>query len=152
MKARNPSTGTLDTVYVKALDGMPVGTEVEFDGTSANIPTGWEQADVWQTLATNVSNNTNVNLPDDFDELFVEINMIPSGGTSTNYCSCIIPKIVIDNLSSDYKHTYRSGASYVSNYYFGVSVEVYKTYLKFTDAYITGTDVSGSSKMNVYYK
>ena len=43
MKARNPSTGTLETVYVKALDSMPVGTEVDFDGTSADIPIGWEQ-------------------------------------------------------------------------------------------------------------
>ena len=42
MKARNPSTGTLDTVYVKALDSMPVGTIVDYDGQAGDIPTGWE--------------------------------------------------------------------------------------------------------------
>ena len=45
MKARNPSTGTLDTVYVKALDSMPVGTEVDFVGNVADVPAGWEQVD-----------------------------------------------------------------------------------------------------------
>lgn len=49
MKARNPSTGNLETVYVKALDSMPVGTEVDFDGTSADIPTGWEQVASYST-------------------------------------------------------------------------------------------------------
>lgn len=43
MKARNPSTGNLETVYVKALDSMPVGTEVDFDGNISDIPAGWEQ-------------------------------------------------------------------------------------------------------------
>ena len=42
MKARNPSTGTLETVYVKALDSMPVGTIVDYDGQASDIPTGWE--------------------------------------------------------------------------------------------------------------
>lgn len=45
MKARNPSTGTLETVYVKALDSMPVGTIVDFDGQASDIPTGWEETD-----------------------------------------------------------------------------------------------------------
>lgn len=53
MKARNPSTGTLETVYVKALDSMPVGTEVDFDGTSADIPTGWEQITDPSVYSTN---------------------------------------------------------------------------------------------------
>ncbi len=42
MKARNPSTGNLETVYVKALDSMPVGAEIDFDGDSADIPAGWK--------------------------------------------------------------------------------------------------------------
>ena len=56
MKARNPSTGTLETVYVKALDSMPVGTIVDFDGQVSDIPTGWEQVD--NVLWTNSSPNT----------------------------------------------------------------------------------------------
>ena len=152
MGVRVKDNSQFKEIYVKALDSMPVGTEVDFDGNSADIPDGWEQVSEWKSLATNVSSNTKVNLPDNFDELFVEINMVPSGGSSTNYCSCIVPKIVIDNLSPNDKHADRTGASYLSNYYFGVSIEVYKTYLKFVDAYITGTNVDASSKMNVYYK
>lgn len=53
MKARNPSTGNLETVYVKALDSMPVGTEVDFDGTNADIPTGWEQITDPSVYSTN---------------------------------------------------------------------------------------------------
>lgn len=49
MKARNPSTGTLETVYVKALDSMPVGTEVDFDGSASDIPTGWEETPYYST-------------------------------------------------------------------------------------------------------
>lgn len=43
MKARNPNTGNLEEVYVKALDSMPIGTEVDFDGSASDIPIGWEQ-------------------------------------------------------------------------------------------------------------
>lgn len=43
MKARNPSTGNLETVYVKALDSMPVGSIVDFTGSSADVPAGWEE-------------------------------------------------------------------------------------------------------------
>lgn len=53
MKARNPNTGNLETVYVKALDSMPVGTEVDFDGTSADIPTGWEEISEYSTTEIN---------------------------------------------------------------------------------------------------
>ena len=41
MKALNPSTGNLEEVYVRALDGMPVGTIVDYDGQASDIPTGW---------------------------------------------------------------------------------------------------------------
>ena len=42
MKARNPSTGNLESVYVKALDSLPVGTILEFPTTSSsNLPIGY---------------------------------------------------------------------------------------------------------------
>ena len=42
MKARNPSTGNLEEVYVKALDSLPVGTILEFPTTSSsNLPIGY---------------------------------------------------------------------------------------------------------------
>lgn len=42
MKALNKRTGQLEKVYVKALDSMPVGTVVEFNGQASDIPSGWE--------------------------------------------------------------------------------------------------------------
>ena len=59
MKALNPSTGNLEEVYVKAIDGMPVGTEVDFDGQVNDIPTGWEQ--VSEVLWTNSAPSSNFN-------------------------------------------------------------------------------------------
>lgn len=37
--------GQWKEIYVKALDSMPVGTEVDFDGQASDIPVGWEQVD-----------------------------------------------------------------------------------------------------------
>lgn len=42
MKAKNPSTGNFEEVYVKAIDALPIGTTVEYTGSSSNIPAGWE--------------------------------------------------------------------------------------------------------------
>lgn len=53
MKALNPSTGNLERVYVKALDSMPVGTEVDFDGQTSNIPVGWEEVTNPDSYSTN---------------------------------------------------------------------------------------------------
>ena len=37
--------GQWKEIYIKALDSMPVGTEVDFDGQASDIPVGWEQVD-----------------------------------------------------------------------------------------------------------
>ena len=50
MKVKNPSTGNFEEVYVKALDSLPVGTEVDFTGSASDIPAGWEQIEEWKTL------------------------------------------------------------------------------------------------------
>lgn len=42
MKARNPNTGNLETIYVKALDSLPVGSEIDIEDGS-DIPVGWEE-------------------------------------------------------------------------------------------------------------
>lgn len=43
MKVKNPSTGNFEEVYVKALDSLPVGSEIDFTGSASDIPPGWEQ-------------------------------------------------------------------------------------------------------------
>lgn len=52
MEARNPNTGNFEKLYVKALDSMPIGTEVDFDGQASDIPVGWEEVDnvLWTNL------------------------------------------------------------------------------------------------------
>ena len=45
MKVKNPSTGNFEEVYVKALDSLPVGSEIDFTGSASDIPAGWEQVD-----------------------------------------------------------------------------------------------------------
>lgn len=47
MKARDSQTGTFKDVYVKALDSMPVGTQIEYTGDT--IPTGWEEVNDYST-------------------------------------------------------------------------------------------------------
>lgn len=43
MKYRDPDTGELKDIYVKASDTLPIGTVVEYDGTE--IPDNWEKID-----------------------------------------------------------------------------------------------------------
>ena len=38
--------GQFKPIYVKALDSMPVGTEVDFDGQASDIPVGWEEVNI----------------------------------------------------------------------------------------------------------
>ena len=53
MKALNPSTGNLEEVYVKALDSMPVGAEIDFTGADSDIPLGWEKVNDYSTSEVN---------------------------------------------------------------------------------------------------
>lgn len=43
MKYRANSQDTWHKIKVKALDGMPVGSIVDYDGQASDIPSGWEQ-------------------------------------------------------------------------------------------------------------
>ena len=52
MRALNKQTGQLEKVYVKALDSMPVGTIVEFDGQASDIPVGWEEITDFNSYST----------------------------------------------------------------------------------------------------
>ncbi len=43
MLARDRQTNQFKKVYVKALDSLPVGSEIDFDGQASDIPVGWEE-------------------------------------------------------------------------------------------------------------
>lgn len=96
MKARNPNTGNFEKLYVKALDSMPIGTEVDFDGSVSDIPDGWEEVSGTNYTAFELYNNTSgttgtIQLSDSvsnysYIEILYFINVLP------NICgnSCII--------------------------------------------------------------
>lgn len=84
MKARNPSTGNLEEVYVKALDSLPVGTEVDFNGSVSDIPVGWEQTDEYDVLYTGDSSSGNITLSHNYSDykrleiIIVDRSSVPS--------------------------------------------------------------------------
>ena len=43
MKYKDPTTGNFKEINVKVADTLPVGSEVDYNGTT--IPTGWEEVD-----------------------------------------------------------------------------------------------------------
>ena len=43
MKYKDPTTGKFKEINVKVADTLPVGSEVDYNGTT--IPTGWEEVD-----------------------------------------------------------------------------------------------------------
>ena len=97
MKARDSQTETLKDVYVKALDSLPVGSEIDFDGDTSNIPAGWEQVNTQNILWSNPNPTTavetlNITLNNsDYDELeiiyrfAVDGNVIMSQNTLKGY-------------------------------------------------------------------
>lgn len=46
MKALNPSTGNYEKIFVKALDSLPIGTSIEYSGST--IPSDLEGTWVWE--------------------------------------------------------------------------------------------------------
>lgn len=55
MKYRDPDTGEFKDITVKASDTLPIGTEVDYDGTE--VPSGWEQVEDVITTENVVSRN-----------------------------------------------------------------------------------------------
>lgn len=67
MKVKNPSTGNFEEVYVKALDSLPVGSEIDFTGSASDIPVGWEQVrekGVIDTLLNETTTADTYTIPD----------------------------------------------------------------------------------------
>lgn len=69
MKVKNPSTGNFEEVYVKALDSLPVGTEVDFTGSASDIPAGWEQVDSPTNIITCIQNASVTTGNNTFDKI-----------------------------------------------------------------------------------
>lgn len=111
-----------------------------------------EEKSEWKTLETNVSPSTNVNLPSSYNEIQVEINVNTSSTTTTNFITLILSKAQIDTITGSNYKNFRTGASYSSSFYFGVTVRAYATYISLTEVYNSGSLVNDYSTMNVYYR
>ena len=74
MKYRENAQDTWHEINIKALDSMPVGTIVDYDGEASDIPTGWEQY-TSNILYENASgSNQTINLSDnvsDYDHFVI---------------------------------------------------------------------------------
>lgn len=51
MKYRDPETGEFKELYVKAVDTLPVGTEVDYEGE--DVPAGWEEVESINDMKSN---------------------------------------------------------------------------------------------------
>lgn len=58
MKYRANASDTWHKIKIKALDGMPVGTIVDYDGQASDIPTGWETYGTGQIKKTSETTPT----------------------------------------------------------------------------------------------
>lgn len=81
-RVKDPSTGQFKEIYVKALDSMPVGSIVEYNGTVGDIPAGWEQANdiIWtnsspsSTISTSTISNIDMTNYDELEVGFRQYN------------------------------------------------------------------------------
>lgn len=55
MKYRDPQTGEFKDITVKVSDTLPIGAEVDYDGTT--VPSGWEQIEPQVDPVENISIN-----------------------------------------------------------------------------------------------
>lgn len=156
------TTGAIETT---AQPGIPVqglfedfheafGTKTfEKDSNGVILNSAVLPPNEWNVLEEDVNYETDVNYPNNFTELFIEIFLKnSSSATSTTYLQCIIPKKAIENLSSNDYKDYRIGASYTTTTYFGAVVRSSSTSVQFKDAYWNGSLINSYSKMNVYYR
>ena len=65
MKYKDPITGELKDIYVKASDTLPVGSVVDYDGE--DIPAGWEQVEEDDVALIESGSNENGNWTKFFD-------------------------------------------------------------------------------------
>lgn len=141
MKYRDPQTGEFKEITVKVADTLPVGTEVDYDGTT--VPNGWEEIQEWKTLATEVTVGAKITLPTIWSELMVEVT-INENTLALTVCK---PQIPTNNLK-----IYRIGSYFNNDYNFGVAIHFNNDgTISHSDGYFAG-HYDGATKMNVYYR
>ena len=103
MKVLNPSTGNFEELYVKALDSMPVGTIVYYDGQASDIPIGWVSYGTGQIKKTSNTRPLTASV----------VNESNNSTTDTYSCDYINNKIVNTQSSSQ---TSAYSCNYVNNF------------------------------------
>ena len=146
VRVKDPSTGQFKEIYVKALDSLPVGAEIDFDGDSADIPDGWEVVDSWK-LAGQVQGSTSITIPDNFEEL-----LIVSEENNNQQYSKIIIKPMIKNGYYIYDGYDLSGDS--TNNFCGCAWQFTNNGTKINLVVINrgGTNYTSNATTYLYYK
>ena len=108
-------------VSIKALDSMPVGSEIDFNGNTSDIPVGWEQSDNVTLTYKQMNTSTNIdNLKTfGFYGIFNATGTLPTG-YSTSDNNIIIECIMWANdYGRQILHDVRNTNTYVRNLFNG---------------------------------
>lgn len=107
----------------------------------------------WKLLIADADSSTNVNLPNDFNEIYAEVHLYNGASEpTTTYISTVIPKQVFETIQGTNYRYHRLGAYYNTSTNYGCVFKLYKDYLIMTDVYSGSAMKTQYSKMNVYYR
>ena len=88
MRYYDETTQTYKELSIKALDSMPVGTIVEYDGQTSDIPSGWEQESddpsIYSTTETN-RGKTWIDGKPIYRKVLSDETRVSSGNTKINH-------------------------------------------------------------------
>ena len=134
MKYRDPQTGEFKDITVKVADTLPVGTEVDYDGTK--VPSGWEEVDDVVVTENVVSRNI-------FNGLLELGNYNENGAKTTS--DGIYRNINMIYIKPNMQYTFSIdgiGRNYVALFY-----DIDKNFI----SSISTVDYSVTSPENAYY-
>ena len=127
-QGRYYANGSWNELSIKALDSMPLGTIVDYDGQVSDIPAGWEEDS--NILYTNTNGtSSNIELNDDIvNYSFIEFVAINKDGNTETYST-----FKFDTSKTIYNMS-------------GVSIGA-SSYNLFTKSYSKGTTTSGKTTL-----
>ena len=145
--------GTYKDIYVKAFDTLPVGTEVDYDGST--VPSGWTEVADPNTYSTNeVRVGTWIDNKPLYKKTIVIQNVVIGTATTYNHNIQNVDTIFIDT-NSFYKNNGVTLLANMLNNYQDIDKQLIKTVAKptYIEYYVGVYTVSGTTDgyITVYY-
>jgi hypothetical protein len=150
MGVRVKDNSQFKEMYVKALDSMPVGAEIDFDGDSADIPDGWKlvgnnystneikTGKTWKDgkpiyritfYQSSYTQATNFNIS--ISALNIDKLVLPPYGMTYDGTQQI--PIPFANQSNEVNYAFRNGNNLACYLMYGTSADITLEYTKTTD-------------------